>query len=58
VIPTKIIGAGSVQTFAGMLLKISYNSQIRTNRVGGIVTAHEFFAHPLQELGHRDLLSL
>ena len=54
VIPPKIIGTESIQTLASMLLKISYDSQIRTNRVGGIVAAHEFFAHPLDKLGHRD----
>jgi hypothetical protein len=31
-------------------------AQIGANRAFSVIAAHEFFAHPLGEFGHRDLL--
>jgi hypothetical protein len=38
--------------------KILDGVQIAADRRFGIVAAYEFFSHPLDECGHRDLLSL
>jgi hypothetical protein len=46
-----------IQPFLSVAAKIFDGVQLAPNRRFGIVAAYEFLSHPLDECGHRDLLS-
>jgi len=47
-----------IQPLLSVASKIFDGVQIATDSRFGIVAAYELFSHPLDECGHRDLLSL
>ena len=57
-IATNVVWSDCLQGHRNVLLEMLYRFEVRPGGRGGVVAANEFLPHPLDQCGHRELLSL